>query len=98
MGKKDASLNLQELRSQIDQIDTQIAEALNKRAAIVEEVWTLKQQNQFPFIDQGRENAIFARVRSLSKEPLTADSMENIFQCILNEVRPRIKSAKAKSG
>ena len=98
MSKNDAALALQELRNQIDQIDNQIAEALNKRAAIVEEVWTLKQQNQFPFIDQGREDAIFARVRSLAKEPLMADSMQNIFQCILNEVRPRIKSAKAKSG
>ncbi len=98
MSKNDTALAIYELRNQIDLIDNQIAEALNKRAAIVEEVWTLKQQSQLPFIDQGRENAIFARVRSIAKEPLTADSMQNIFQCILHEVRPRIKSAKAKSG
>lgn len=98
MSKQDAALALQEMRKQIDQMDDQIVEILNRRAALVEEVWILKQQNQFPFIDQGRENAIFARVRSLCKEPLSPDSIQNIFQCILNEVRPRLKSTKTKIG
>jgi len=94
MGKQDVPPALQKLRKKIDQLDEQIANAINERAALVEEVWLWKQSNQFPLIDQGREEVIFAKVRAMANEPLSEDSIEKIFKCIIQEVRPGIKKAK----
>jgi chorismate mutase len=93
MGKQDA-LTLQKLRKKIDQLDEQIIRALNERAATVEEVWKWKQKNQHPFIDPGREEAIFAKIRAMAEEPLSPGSAQKIFQCILDELRPNLQKAQ----
>ncbi len=98
MGNWNTALDLKKLRNEIDQLDAQIAIALNKRAALVEEVWLLKQHNQLPLIDPTRENAIFSKVRSICQGPLSEDSMQKIFRCILSEARPKIKNITSNQG
>lgn len=82
-------LDLVELRSEIDQLDRQIVEALNRRAALVKKIWELKRASHLPLIDVIREQAILNQVQSLRKDPLPEKSVETIFRCILDEVRPK---------
>jgi len=80
---------LLELRQRIDLIDDEIVDALNRRAALVQEIWSFKAQIARPLRDMGREAAIEKRTRELSRSPLSPEAMQSIFRCILSEVRPR---------
>ena len=78
-----------ELRNQIDKIDQDILEAISRRAELVERIWAIKRESEMPLVDPAREGAIFERLQTLRKEPLLEKSVETIFRCILNEVRPK---------
>src|SRR5947199_10833089 len=55
--------NLEPLRRQIDSLDAEIVELLNRRARIVVDIGRLKQQNKSPIYAPDREKMILEKVR-----------------------------------
>ena len=73
---------LRKLRSEIDNIDNQILDLLNKRMEIVKEVGKLKNNKNAPIYRPEREKEIIDRLTKLSKEKggiLGKDEIEAIF-------------------
>ncbi len=70
---------LQQLRAEIDSIDDQILELLNKRMEIVKRVGELKNSTGAPIYRPEREIEILNRLKSKNKGPLTPNAIEAIF-------------------
>src|SRR5438067_5400417 len=76
--------NLEPLRAQIDSLDEQIVELLNKRARVVVQIGQLKQQNKTPIYAPDREKIIFEKVRRLNRGPLPDRSLEAVYRELMS--------------
>jgi prephenate dehydratase/chorismate mutase len=72
-------------RAEIDAIDTEILELLNKRAAIALRVGAAKTVVDTSLCDPKRENEVLDRLTKENPGPFDAQSIENIFQRIIDE-------------
>ena len=79
---------LEEFRTEIDEMDAEIASLLNRRAAVVKALWEWKKEHGLEFIDSKREQEIFERVRASSVGGLSPEALQRIFQIILDESKP----------
>ncbi|MDI6642025.1 MAG: chorismate mutase, partial [Elusimicrobiota bacterium] len=75
------------LRQQIDKIDRQILNLLNKRAKFVIKLGKLKKKTGDEFYIPHREKEIISRVVKLNTGPLPKESITNIFNEILHSSR-----------
>lgn len=78
-----AKVNLNDLRDQIDQIDDQILELLNRRAEVVKEVGRTKVNSSQEFYVPGREQAIFERLTG-NTGSFPADGVRRVFREIIS--------------
>ena len=74
-------------REQIDQIDGQILELLNRRAAAALEIGRLKRASHQPIYVPVRENAVLRRMVNENRGPLPAGAVETVFRAIMSEMR-----------
>ncbi|BCD67543.1 prephenate dehydratase [Nitratiruptor sp. YY09-18] len=70
---------LQELRKQIDAIDDQLLELLNKRMEVVKAVGELKNRSKAPIYRPEREIEILNRLKKQNRGPLNDKAIEAIF-------------------
>ncbi len=79
---------LQEYRNQIDGVDRQIVELLNKRAAIVQRVGNLKKDAGLAVAAPAREQQVLDRAVEAGKNgPLPPATVRRIYEVILREMR-----------
>ena len=71
------------LRKQIDAIDDQILELINRRLSSARSIGRIKQHTGTAVIDKRREVEIFQRLSSLNKGPLKAGALYHIFGSII---------------
>jgi chorismate mutase/prephenate dehydratase len=71
------------LRERIDAIDTQLLALLNARAAVVRDIYTLKQQQGVPRFNQARTEAILQRLAADNQGPLSAQEVHALFRPML---------------
>ena len=69
-------LDLNELRKEINEIDSEIVALFKKRMAISASIAEYKKAHGLPILDEAREKALLERVASLSGEELEAYSVE----------------------
>jgi chorismate mutase / prephenate dehydratase len=79
-----ASPRLEDLRRQIDQLDTQIVDLLNARARIAVEIGRIKQSTGAPIYAPDRERAVLDKLRSLNTGPLSDRSIEAVYREIMS--------------
>jgi chorismate mutase/prephenate dehydratase len=72
-------------RAEIDAIDTEILKLLNKRAAIALRVGAAKTVVDTSLCDPKRESEVLERLAKENAGPFDAQSIENIFQRIIDE-------------
>ncbi len=70
---------LKQLRNEIDAIDDQILELLNRRMEVVQEVGRLKNSTGAPIYRPERELEILKRLKAKNKGPLTPKAIDAIF-------------------
>jgi chorismate mutase len=70
-------------RAQIDFLDEQIVELLNKRAEKALAIRALKPKAQLGLFDPRREEEIFERVAAFNRGPLYGDDLKAIYATIL---------------
>ena len=85
-------MTLQEIRAEIDRIDQQIVDLLNRRARLSVEVGQLKREQagpgQEPMVYQPeREVQVFANVIAANQGPLPNRALESIYREILSSSR-----------
>jgi len=79
---------LEEYRAQIDGVDRQIVELLNKRAAIVQRIGSVKKEAGLAVAAPAREQQVLDRVAEAGKTgPLPPATVRRIYEAILREMR-----------
>ncbi|HVZ46365.1 MAG TPA: chorismate mutase [Ramlibacter sp.] len=86
----------------MDAIDTQLLALLNARAAVVRDIYTLKERQGVPRFNQARTDAILQRLAAESRGPLTAPEVHALFRPILeffvNVYQSAARSDRAAEG
>src|SRR5690349_24658737 len=72
-------------RAEIDAIDTEILQLLNRRAEIALRVGAVKAEKDASLVDPLRESQVLERLTSENPGPFDSTSIENIFQRIIDE-------------
>jgi chorismate mutase/prephenate dehydratase len=80
----EPSPELSKLRVQIDALDEQIVQFLNRRAEVVVEVGKVKQQTNAPIYAPEREKAVLEKVRRLNKGPLPNSCLEAVYRELMS--------------
>lgn len=87
-GQTPAEASLKEYRVQIDSIDRQIVELLNKRAVVVSRIGELKHKANLPVAAPAREKQVLDHVVEVGKSgPLPPEVLRRIYMGILDEMR-----------
>ena len=87
MTQEEALAALAKFRDEIDAIDRQLLETLNRRTRVVEEIGRVKQQVNLPIYEPKREDDVYRNVRANNKGPLDSDALQRIFERIIDEMR-----------
>ena len=83
-------LNIQQLRQNIDQIDSELLGLIEKRMEIAKSVGLYKKENALPVRDRERERQILERLCEKSK-PELKDCIESIYS-VLFEASSNLQS------
>jgi chorismate mutase len=75
---------LEALRQRIDAIDVQMLALLNARAAVVTDIYTLKERHGAPRFNRARTDAILERLVSENRGPLSAHDVRDLFTPLLS--------------
>lgn len=75
---------LEDLRKEIDTLDTQIVELLSARARVVVEVGEYKRLHNAPIYAPDREKIVLDRVRALNKGPLSNRCIEAVYRELMS--------------
>ncbi len=77
-------MSLDELREQIDALDSQIVELLNRRAAVVVQVGHLKNASNTPVYAPDREKQVLERIIRLNQGPLPDRTLAAIWRELMS--------------
>lgn len=80
-------MSLEDWRNEIDRIDLEIVNLLQRRIGIVEEIGKVKAKIGLPLVDIKREKFIMNRVLNKRREPLSVEAVSCVFNCIIQESR-----------
>ncbi|HAH85869.1 MAG TPA: prephenate dehydratase [Armatimonadetes bacterium] len=80
-------MDIHELREEIDHIDRQILDLLNKRARCAKEIGVFKQRTKKTFFAPEREKQVLARLTDANKGPLSDASIRAIYREIISAAR-----------
>jgi len=80
-------MTLDELRQQIDALDLQLVELLNRRATTVLEIGLLKAAHSMPVHEPAREKVVYANARAANNGPLPDIELTRIFERLIDVMR-----------
>lgn len=79
--------DLSDWRSQIDAIDRELVELLNRRSRCVLELAPLKRRGNIEVLDPEREDKVRKNLRRANNGPLPAEAVDRIFEEIMAVMR-----------
>ncbi|GBE15730.1 MAG TPA: chorismate mutase [Proteobacteria bacterium] len=83
----DLSDRLSGIRSSIDEKDARIIALLQERAGLAMKTGEIKTSLGLPIRDPGREKNILKTIAGAASGPLSADSLQRIFEAVIRECR-----------
>jgi len=86
--------SLEDLRRQVDQVDSEILEAINRRARLVQEIGRTKAERGAPVYQPAREAEVVGRAIAANAGPLSDSGVAEIFSRIMVEGRSLEKSLR----
>ncbi|HEM3697976.1 TPA: chorismate mutase [Streptococcus suis] len=89
-------MNLDCIREQINTIDSQLVELLEKRMELVDQVTAYKRATGKPVLDTSRENAVLERVGKLVQKEDYRSAIQVTFSDIMAQSRAYQSSKLAK--
>jgi len=84
---EEAQAALDELRRQIDVLDLQILDLLNRRAVVAAQIGDVKKAVALPVYEPKREEQVFRNVTSNNPGPLSEAAVRRLFERIIDEMR-----------
>lgn len=84
---KPPARDLPAIRQDIDAVDSQLVDLLNRRAALAQEVGRLKGRDQTPFFTPERERQIFEKLSHINQGPLHSSQLSSIYREIISAAR-----------
>jgi chorismate mutase len=97
MTREEALEALARYRDEIDALDLELLELLNRRTKVVEEIGQVKEAVNLPVYEPKREDDVFRNVSEHNHGPLTSDAVKRIFERIIDEMRS-LQKMRRKSG
>ena len=85
--ENDFKEKLNKYRKEINEIDKNIVDFLNKRAVVVMKIKRLKEDRDAPLYDAKREKELINNIIKYNKGPLYNDNIIQIFESILRNVQ-----------
>jgi chorismate mutase/prephenate dehydratase len=85
--KNDFKEKLNKYRKEVNEIDKNIVDFLNKRAVVVMKIKRLKEDRDAPLYDAKREEELINNIIKYNKGPLYNDNIIQIFESILRNVQ-----------
>jgi len=79
--------DLSEIRQDIDSVDGQLIDLLNRRARLAQEVGSLKGRDGKPFFTPERERLIFEKLSIINPGPLQNEHLASIYREIISAAR-----------
>jgi len=76
-------MSIENLRKEIDEIDSHLVELLNKRAQKVLQIAKIKEKEEKSYYSPGREKVVINKLLSLNKGPLPDEVLKEIIKTIL---------------
>ncbi|MFQ5695263.1 MAG: chorismate mutase [Terriglobia bacterium] len=80
-------MDVDDWRKQIDTLDEQLVELLNRRSRCAAEIGKLKHRAGEPVYSPAREREILERVQKMNGGPLGNDALKRLFERIIDEAR-----------
>ena len=80
-------MDIGDWRVEIDRIDEQLIELLNKRSVCAIEIGRIKRQLGLPIYSPGREKEVIEHVTSRNGGPLDRAAVRRLFERIIDESR-----------
>ncbi len=74
-------------REQIDAIDRQLVDLLNRRGQCALEIGRLKRNRDLAIYEPAREQTVLANVRAANRGPLSDRALRLIFERLVDEMR-----------
>ena len=96
MLSKDDERRISVYRDEIDAIDSQLLELLNRRAVRALEIGHIKKRNNEPIFVPDREKAVLTRLVQMNPGPLPGKSVEELFQAIIEQMKRIEESGSAR--
>ncbi len=88
------SLNIDNLRTEIDREHRLIFESLLRRFALAEKIWEIKKEHSLALVDTNREKNLLSLfdLEPAMKNPELQKALKNIFQKIIEENKNYLNS------
>jgi chorismate mutase len=87
MNREEALQALAKYRDEIDALDLELLELLNRRTKVVEEIGHVKEAVNLPIYEPKREDDVFRNVTDHNGGPLSPEALKRIFERIIDEMR-----------
>jgi len=80
-------LDIDEIRQNINQLDNELLQIFNQRAALALKIGEVKKELGLPIYDPRREKLIFERMKTLNGGPLDDAAITRLFERVIDESR-----------
>lgn len=89
-------MTIDDLRREIDRLDSDLLRIFNQRADFALKIGEIKKARGLPVYDPAREKKIFQRMKEENPGPLDDDAMVRLFERVIDESRrlERIMTSK----
>ncbi len=77
-------MNLEDLRKQIDGLDSRVVKALNKRLEVTLKIRKLKERLGKSIYSPEREQQVISRLKEINRGPLTESALEAIYREVMS--------------
>ena len=80
-------MTIDDLRQEIDRLDSALLALFNVRASLALQIGKIKKGLALPVYDPAREKRIFARMKELNTGPLDDQAIIRLFERVIDESR-----------
>jgi chorismate mutase len=80
-------VDIEDWRLEIDRIDAELVQLLNRRSHCAIEIGRIKRALDMPIYSPEREKQVIEHVKSLNPGPLGNDAIQRLFERIIDESR-----------
>ena len=80
-------MTIDQLRSEIDRLDSELLRIFNRRADLALQIGELKKEQDIPVYDPNREKSIIRRMQAENAGPLDNQAIVRLFERVIDESR-----------